>query len=91
MNMGKVTVLPNRADEQQRYVRVTNPDHRGFVEFQFSIGDPSLYLEMTLPSAAFLEFCQEHRVRHLSAAEAAAVDDNERRWRHGDYSDEDSE
>jgi len=56
------------------YVRVTAPDHRGFVEFQFSIGDPCLYLEMTLPPAAFAEFCARHQVVHLSAAQAAAVD-----------------
>jgi phenol hydroxylase P0 protein len=56
------------------YVRVIAPDHHGFVEFQFSIGDPCLYLEMTLPPAAFAEFCARHAVVHLSAADAAEVD-----------------
>ncbi len=66
--------------QAQRYVRVTNADHRGYVEFQFSIGDPALFLDMTLPPAAFAEFCATHRARHLSAAVAAMVDASEARW-----------
>lgn len=70
--------------ETARQVRITDADRHGFVEFQFSIGDPSLYLEMTLPPAAFAEFCRVHDVRHLSPAEARAVDAARARWRHGD-------
>lgn len=69
--------------DAQRYVRVTNDNHRGFVEFQFSIGDPALYLEMTLPPAAFREFCREQRVRMLTDDEARAVDASEHKWRYG--------
>ena len=88
--MGTVTKL-NLADATStRYVRVTDPDHRGYVEFQFSIGDPSLYLEMTLPPAAFEEFCREHAARVLTQAEGAAVDAGERRWRFGDDAEETS-
>ena len=67
----------------KRYVRVTNSDRRGFVEFQFSIVDPSLYLEMTLPQAAFDEFCAAEKVERLDAAKARLVDQAERRWRFG--------
>lgn len=41
-----------------RYVRVTSKERPGFVEFQFAIGDPELYLEMILPDQAFAEFCR---------------------------------
>ena len=82
--MGMVTPLKTSDDDKIRYVRVTNSDHRGNVEFQFSIGDPSLYLEMTLPKPAFDEFCREHHVRALSEQEGEQVDANERRWRFGD-------
>ena len=85
--MGTVSTLADRAARAnasgQRYVRVTNAHHRGFVEFQFSIGDPSMYLEMTLPVAAFVEFCSTHRVRHLDDDEARAVDAAELKWRFG--------
>ena len=86
--MGTVTPLNIANGELERCVRVTDRDHRGFVEFQFSIGDPSLYLEMTLPPAAFAEFCREHRVRMLSAEEGDQVDAKERRWRFGDDEEE---
>ncbi len=82
--MGTVTRLSTAMNEPNRFVRVTDRDHRGFVEFQFSIGEPGLYLEMTLPRPAFEEFCNEHQVRMLSDKEAARVDANERRWRFGD-------
>ena len=82
--MGKVTTLQNPNDDASCYVRVTDSDHRGNVEFQFSISDPSLYLEMTLPKAAFDEFCREHLVRTLSEEEGAQVDADKWRWRFGD-------
>lgn len=68
----------------QAYVRITRVDDRGFLEFQFSLGDPNLFLEMTLPRKAFDEFCEQHQARHLSAMEAQAVDEAENKWRFGD-------
>lgn len=88
--MGTITQLNLADSTSARYVRITDPDHRGYVEFQFSIGDPSLYLEMTLPRAAFEEFCREHAARVLTPAEGAAVDAGERRWRFGDDTEETS-
>lgn len=85
--MGEIAILtpavPRRAGVPPCFVRVTRADHRGFIEFQFAIGDPALFLEMTLPPAAFTEFCTTHQVRHLTAAEGAAVDRQDRRWRFG--------
>jgi phenol hydroxylase P0 protein len=62
---------------------VTNADHRGYVEFQFSLGDPSIFLEMMLPPGAFKEFCARHGARHLTPAEEVAVDAAENKWRNG--------
>lgn len=70
-------------------VRVTNADRHGFVEFQFSMGDPALYLEMTLPAAAFTEFCTRHGAIPLSAAQARAVDRYHQRWAGEDVRDVD--
>jgi len=85
----KPTGLGPRDDAPRHYVRVTRADHHGFIEFQFSIGSPELYLEMTLPPAAFAEFCAHHQVLHLTAAQAAAVDVAARRWHRGaDHEDE---
>ena len=86
--MGNVAKLPTRHQHPpsatgQRYVRVTNTDARGFVEFQFSIGDPNLYLEMTLPQAAFDEFCRVENAQRLTEEQARMVDETELKWRYG--------
>lgn len=73
----------NSAAGSRAHVRVTDPDHHGFVEFQFSLGDPTLYLEMTLPPAAFREFCAAHNATPLSDEQSAAVDAAENKWRYG--------
>ena len=86
--MGTVTALPIGQMDEARYVRVTNRSRHGFVEFQFSIGDPSLYLEMTLPPKAFAEFCKAQNVRMLGDEESAVVDAQDRRWRYGDEQEE---
>lgn len=82
--MGDITPFKLAGAERTRhFVRVTRADHQGFVEFQYSIDDPTLYLEMTLPPAAFAEFCTRHAATHLSAGQAAAVDSAARRWQLG--------
>ncbi len=73
---------------QKRYVRITNKDRPGFVEFHFSLDDPNLYLEMILPTAAFTEFCQANQVRFLSDEEAEAVAQQQEKWRYGEVADE---
>ena len=78
----------NYVEDMQRYVRVTKNDNRGYVEFQFSVGDPNLYLEMTLPRAAFEEFFERERATHLSDEQAIAVDETEKKWRFGDFATE---
>ena len=66
-----------------RYVRITGITRGGFVEFQFSIGDPTLYLDMILPKQAFDLFCEEQGAVHLSGTQAAAVDADQLKWRDG--------
>lgn len=75
-------------DRPSRFVRITNENHRGFVEFQFSIGDPELYIEMVLPSQAFAAFCKEHEVQYLDEDAARAVDAHENKWRYGNECEE---
>lgn len=45
------------------YVRVTRADHRGYVEFEFMVGDDGPTLEMILPPRAFAEYCATHDAR----------------------------
>ena len=87
--MGRVHVLrphPREAAspaEQTRYVRITNTARDGFVEFDFSIGDPRLFLEMILPVAAFDDFCATNKVEYLTDEQAALVDKDKDKWHSG--------
>lgn len=70
-----------------RYVRITSRDRPGLVEFNFSVGDPSLYLEMILPDEAFDEFCRSNQVTFLTDEQAEAVARQQEKWRYGDTGD----
>lgn len=71
-----------------RFVRVTNERRNGFVEFEFAIGEPDLFVEMILAKADFEEFCAINRVRLLPPGkpEVAVDDDAEKAfgWRLAD-------
>ena len=70
-------------DVNRCFVHITNVRADGFVEFDFSIGEPELYIELVLPWQAFEEFCSHNRVQHLTAEEVAAVEYDRLKWRYG--------
>jgi phenol/toluene 2-monooxygenase (NADH) P0/A0 len=68
----------------KHYVHITNKKRAGFVEFNYSINDPSLFLEMILPTDAFEDFCEKNSVIFLSPEEVMAVERQQEKWRDGD-------
>ncbi|MDX1734327.1 MAG: phenol hydroxylase subunit [Halioglobus sp.] len=74
------------AQDLTRYVRVRRVIEDKFIEFDFAIGDPSLYVELVLPKAAFDAFCRHNEVRMMTEEQAAAVDADMAKWRYGDES-----
>ncbi len=66
-----------------KYVRVTGNRDGKFVEFDFAINDPTLYVELVLPQQAFQEFCQVNQVIEMTAEQQACNDANEEKWRYG--------
>jgi len=70
-------------DPEKRYVRVTRTRGHEFVEFDFAVGDPSLYVELILPYDAFQTFCAHNKVQYLTPEQAAAVDYDRLKWRNG--------
>ncbi len=74
--------LIKKAPLQSCYVHVTGTTGR-FIEFEFSIGEPELSIEMVLPHEAFEEFCVRHTTRTLSAAEALQLEHERQKWRYG--------
>lgn len=61
-------------DPERRYVRVCERRPDGFIEFEFSIGDPALCCELMLPEPAFHEFCLANDVTLLEEAASGAGD-----------------
>lgn len=52
-------------DTTRRFVRLSGERPNGFVEFEFAIGEPEIFVEMILPRLAFAEFCTANRVEIL--------------------------
>ena len=61
-------------DMNRKYVRLVERRPDGLVEFEFSISDPQIFVEMLLPEAAYEDFCRMNRVILL---EGSRPDDGE--------------
>lgn len=59
----------------QAYVRVTGERLGKYVEFEFSIDDKDLTVELIMPHEAFRLFCEKHRVRFLRRPEEGEGDE----------------
>jgi phenol hydroxylase P0 protein len=62
-----------------RFVRVTSRD-ADWVQFEFSIGDPDLCVELTLRPAQYEAFRRRERALVLPALPAAQLDEERRHW-----------
>ena len=66
-----------------KYIRVkSEPDSR-YVEFDFAIDDPSLFVELILPRTAFETFCKANAVVHMTPEQIAIIDAEMDKWRYG--------
>jgi len=74
----------SKFDQLTRYIRVRSKPQARFVEFDFAIGDPSLFVELVMPQGAFEHFCKTNQVVHMSDAQMAAVDAEMTKWRYGE-------
>ena len=52
-------------DTTRRFVRLSGERANGFIEFEFAIGEPEIFVEMILPRVAFAEFCTTNQVEML--------------------------
>ncbi len=64
--------LGSGVDINRRYVRVREVRANGFVEFEFALGEPHLFVEMLLPQPAFEDFCRCQGVTPTDGALPAA-------------------
>jgi phenol hydroxylase P0 protein len=74
-------------DQMPRYVRVRSAPEDAFVEFDFAIGYPELFVELVLPHRAFKQFCEVNHVQHMDTQMSAALDADAQKWRYGEPRD----
>jgi phenol/toluene 2-monooxygenase (NADH) P0/A0 len=75
--------LPSHFDVTQKFVRVRHLTDDGYVEFDFSIGDPCLSVELVMSKHDFQTFCASNHARHLSLEEGERIDVDDLKWRYG--------
>ena len=68
-------------DPDKKFVRVVELRKDGFIEFDFAVGEPEIFVEMILPAAAFDEFCATNRVTFLDAEGQLKVGTDDWEWR----------
>ncbi|PKM28772.1 MAG: phenol hydroxylase [Gammaproteobacteria bacterium HGW-Gammaproteobacteria-11] len=71
-------------DEMVRYIRVRSEPDARFVEFDFAIGHPDLFVELALPPGAFEQFCKHNHVVHMDEEMCRLVDADMVKWRFGE-------
>ncbi|WP_019529166.1 phenol hydroxylase subunit [Dasania marina] len=76
--------ISNSLEQFKKYIRVRSADEARFVEFDFAIDDPSLFVELVLPKQAFKEFCEKNNVIFMSVKQMDANDKDSIKWRYGD-------
>jgi phenol hydroxylase P0 protein len=74
-------------DTSKRFVRLRGERANGFIEFDFAIGEPEVFVELILGREAFAEFCITNKVEMLPPLVPHALEDGERSdwdWRLAD-------
>lgn len=70
-------------DPLTKYIRITGERNAKFVEFDFAIHDPTLFVELVLPQQAFQHFCEINQVLEMTSEQQAWNDAQEDKWRYG--------
>ncbi|MBW9257082.1 MAG: phenol hydroxylase subunit [Candidatus Thiodiazotropha sp. (ex. Lucinisca nassula)] len=61
----------------QAYIRVTGERLGKFVEFEFSIDDEDLTVELILPHEAFKIFCDKHQARLVRSSDEIGAEESQ--------------
>jgi phenol/toluene 2-monooxygenase (NADH) P0/A0 len=67
-----------------KYVRVTGVRGDKFIEFDFSIDDPEIFVELILPPDMFHTFCTKNNVKVLDTEADSQAEYDRMLWRIGD-------
>jgi len=66
-----------------KFIHITNQTNKGLIEFDFSVGDPTLYVELALPIKQFEEFCKKNSVKFLTKQQLIDVKNDKYKWKYG--------
>lgn len=69
---------------RERTARVTGIRRGAYVEFDFTVGDEQLTVELIMPYPAFREFCIDNAVRLLPMDDGIKAELEQMKWRFGD-------
>jgi len=61
-------------DTSQRFVRIRGERDNGFIDFDFAIGEPEIFVELILGVADFNEFCATNKVIFLPPLNANEIE-----------------
>lgn len=75
--------VANAFDTTRRFVRVTG-ERDDFVEFDFAVGEPDVFVELILGGAAFAEFCEANKVEKLAPRVVGEAGQSDWDWRLAD-------
>lgn len=76
-------VESGESTEQAHFVHITGFLRNEFVEFDYSVGTPTLYVELVLPFKQFRQFCIKHSVKELTTEQKHQVELDKLKWRYG--------
>ncbi|PLY05202.1 MAG: phenol hydroxylase [Arcobacter sp.] len=69
--------------QEDKFIHITNQTNKGLVEFDFSVGDPTMYVELALPVKQFEEFCNKNSVKFLTKQQLIDVENDKYKWKYG--------
>ncbi len=72
---------------KNKYVRVTGIRDDKFIEFDFSIDYPEIFVELVLPTDMFQTFCTNNNVKFLQAEADSQAEYDRMQWRVGNARD----
>ena len=81
---GQGAVRPEFLGGIQKFIRIRSPESARFVEFDFAIGAPNLFVELIMPQGAFEHFCKNNNVVHMTDEQMKEVDAEMEKWRYGE-------
>lgn len=68
-------------DITRRFVRITKERKNDFIEFDYAIGEPEIFLELVLPCKAFFDFCVVNKVELLPSSQIESKATKDWGWR----------